>query len=176
MWDLLKFTLDDFFIFHPDPWEKMIQFDYRIFFKLGWFNHQREIHSLKRPTKALCASNQQDYVFIDGLGLEIFSAPMKNWEGGKLAFWESIHNSSSFFLECFLSWRSLIFKMNFIKKACLLRVLPNSICSASMDFCGKVLLHTRLLSTGKVPEHHKLISACTPLVLVGIWGKLFAYT
>ena len=27
-------------------------------------------------------------------------ASMKNWEGGKVAFWESIHNSSSFFLEC----------------------------------------------------------------------------
>ena len=28
-----------FFIFHPDPWKFMIQFDEHIF-QMGWFNHQ----------------------------------------------------------------------------------------------------------------------------------------
>ena len=76
---------------------KIVYFVTSIFFKLGWFNHQRGIHSLKHPAEALCASNQQDYVFIDGLGLEHFSAPMKNWGGREACFLESIHNSSSFF-------------------------------------------------------------------------------
>ena len=105
LWDLLKLHIGNL----GGGNSKIFYFVTSIFFKLGWFNHQREIHSLKRPTKALCASNQQDYVFIDGLGLKKKSAPMKNWEGGKVAFWESIHNSSSFFLGMCLSWRSLIF-------------------------------------------------------------------
>ena len=29
-----------FDIFNPDPWGNGIQFDYIIFFQMGWYNHQ----------------------------------------------------------------------------------------------------------------------------------------
>ena len=38
--DLARWWFQHMFYLHPDPWGNVIQFDMRIFFQMGWFNHQ----------------------------------------------------------------------------------------------------------------------------------------